>query len=312
MEIVVSGASGLVGTALAAALRQRGHRPIALVRHPPKGEEIGWDPSAGSIDAASLEGVDGVVHLAGAGINDHRWNDEYKRVLHDSRTGPTQLLASTIAGLSMPPPVLVSGSAIGYYGDRGPEELTERSAPGDDFFAHLCIDWEAATAAAGQAGVRVVHIRSGMVLSTAGGALKKQMPLFRFGLGGHFGSGKQWQSWIAIDDEVGAIIHLLTADVSGAVNLTSPQPVTNREFTQTLARTLHRPALFPIPTFAPKLVLGGELVDSLLLVSQRVLPEQLEASGFVFGFPGLETALRHLLERQTSPSAPRTERRPPP
>jgi len=300
MDIVISGASGLIGAALAAALRQAGHRPIALVRHPPKADEIGWDPSAGSIDAAALEGVDGVVHLAGAGINDHRWNDEYKRVLHDSRTGPTTLLASTIAGLTKPPPVLVSGSAIGYYGNRGAEEITEESAPGDDFFAHLCIDWEGATAPAEAAGVRVVHIRSGMVLSTKGGALKKQTPLFKFGLGGHFGSGNQWQSWISIDDEVEAIIHLLTADVRGPVNLTSPRPVTNREFTQTLARTLHRPAFFPIPTFAPKIVLGGELVDSLLLVSQRVLPRRLEASGFAFAFPDLEAALRHLLPQRAA------------
>ncbi len=300
MDIVISGASGLIGSALAAALRQTGHRPIPLVRHPPKGDEIAWDPSAGTIDSAALEGVDGVVHLAGAGINDHRWNDEYKKVLHDSRTGPTRLLASTIAGLTKPPAVLVSGSAIGYYGDRGTEELTEGSPPGDDFFAHLCLDWEASTAAAEQAGVRVVHIRSGMVLSTKGGALKKQIPLFKFGLGGHFGSGKQWQSWISIDDQVGAIIHLLTADVRGPVNLTSPRPVTNREFTQTLARTLHRPAFFPIPTFAPKIVLGGELVESLLLVSQRVLPGRLEASGFAFAYPELDAALRHLLEKRAA------------
>jgi uncharacterized protein (TIGR01777 family) len=191
--------------------------------------------------------------------------------------------------------VLVSGSAIGYYGDRGDEELTEESAPGDDFFARLCIDWEAATAPAEKAGVRVVHIRSGVVLTTNGGALKKQIPLFRFGLGGHFGSGRQWQSWISLDDEVAAIIHLLTADARGAFNLTSPRPVTNREFTQTLARTLHRPAFFPIPSFAPKIVLGSELVESLLLVSQRVLPTRLEASGFVFTYPDLEPALRHLL-----------------
>jgi uncharacterized protein (TIGR01777 family) len=276
-------------------LRQAGHRPIALVRHAPTGDEIGWDPTAGSIDAASLEGVDGVVHLAGAGINDHRWNDEYKRVLHDSRTGPTALLATTIAGLAEPPPVLVSGSAIGFYGDRAAEELTEDSPPADDFFAHLCIDWETATTAAEEAGVRVVHIRSGMVLSTKGGGLKKQLPLFKFGLGGHFGSGKQWQSWITIDDEVDAIVHLLTADVRGPVNLTSPHPVTNREFTQTLARTLRRPAFFPIPSFAPKLVLGAELVESVVLVSQRVLPRRLEGSGFVFAYPELAPALAHLL-----------------
>jgi uncharacterized protein (TIGR01777 family) len=161
----------------------------------------------------------------------------------------------------------------------------------------VCLDWEAATASAEQAGVRVVHIRSGMVLSPKGGALKKQLPLFKFGLGGHFGSGKQWQSWISIDDEVAAIVHLLTADVRGPVNLTAPRPVTNREFTQTLARTLRRPAFFPIPSFAPKAVLGGELVESLLLVSQRVLPTRLEASGFVFRYGELEAALRHLLER---------------
>jgi uncharacterized protein (TIGR01777 family) len=296
MDIVISGASGLIGSALSAALRQAGHRPIALVRRPPTGDEIGWDPAAGKVDAAALEGVDGVVHLAGAGINDHRWSDEYKRVLHDSRTGPTTLLASTIAGLTKPPAVFVSGSAIGFYGDRADEELTENSAPGDDFFAHLCIDWEAATTAAEQAGIRVVHIRSGMVLCTKGGALKKQLPLFKFGLGGHFGSGKQWQSWITIDDEVDAIMHLLTADVRGPVNLTSPQPVTNREFTQTLARTLRRPAFFPIPSFAPKLVLGSELVESVLLVSQRVLPRRLEASGFVYAYPELSLALRHLLD----------------
>jgi uncharacterized protein (TIGR01777 family) len=295
MDIVISGASGLIGTALTAALRQAGHRPIALVRRSPTGDEIRWDPSSGTIDGPSLEGVDGVVHLAGAGINDHRWNDEYKLVLRDSRTGPTGLLASTLAGLTKPPRVLVSGSAIGYYGDRGDEELTEDSAPGEDFFAQLCTDWEAATAPAEKAGVRVVHIRSGIVLTTSGGALKKQIPLFRFGLGGHFGSGKQWQSWISIDDEVAAIIHLLTADVRGAVNLTSPRPVTNREFTQTLARTLRRPAFFPIPSFAPKLVLGSELVESLLLVSQRVLPTRLEPSGFVFTYPELEPALQHLL-----------------
>lgn len=295
MDIVISGASGLIGMALSATLREGGHRPIALVRRAPTGDEIEWDPTAGSIDAASLEGVDGVVHLAGAGINEHRWNDEYKRVLHDSRSVPTALLASTIAGLAKPPAVLVSGSAIGFYGDRADEELTEDSSPGDDFFAHVCIDWEAATTAAEQAGIRIVHIRSGIVLSTKGGALKKQLPLFKFGLGGHFGSGKQWQSWITIDDEVDAIVHLLTADVRGPVNLTTPHPVTNREFTQNLARTLRRPAFLPIPSFAPKLVLGSELVESVLLVSQRVLPRRLEASGFVFAYPELAPALGHLL-----------------
>jgi uncharacterized protein (TIGR01777 family) len=297
MNVVISGASGLIGTALQAALRAAGHRPIALVRRAAGAGEISWDPAAGTIDAASLEGVDAVVHLAGAGINDHRWNDEYKKVLHDSRTGPTALLAATIADLAKPPAVFVSGSAIGYYGDRADEQLTEDSAPGDDFFAHLCVDWEAATARAVEAGIRVVAIRSGMVLSRKGGALKKQLPLFRFGLGGHFGSGNQWQSWISVDDEVGAIVHLLTADVRGPVNLTAPQPVTNREFTQTLARTLHRPAFFPIPTFAPKIVLGAELVDSVLLVSQLVLPRQLESSGFAFAYPELEPALHHLLQR---------------
>ena len=295
MDVVVSGASGLIGTALTAALRDAGHRPVALVRRPAKGDEITWDPAAGTIDAGSLEGFDAVVHLAGAGINDRRWDDDYKRVIHDSRSKPTALLAATIAGLSKRPAVMVSASAIGVYGDRGDEELHEDSAPAGDFFARVCLDWEAATSAAVEAGVRVVHTRSGLVLSGKGGALAKQMSFFKFGLGGRLGGGRQWQSWIAIDDEVDAILHLLHSSLRGAVNLTSPNPVTNRTFTQTLARVLRRPAFFPIPTFAPKILFGRDLVESLLLVSQRVVPRRLEVDGFVFAYPELEPALRHLI-----------------
>jgi len=298
MKVLITGASGLIGTALTASLRAQGHEPVPLVRTTPRPGERRWDPARGELDDEVFDGVDGVVHLAGAGIGSHRWTGEYKRVLRDSRVGATALLAEAMARLDHPPRVLVSGSAIGWYGDRGDELLTEASQPGAGFLAELCRDWERATRPASEAGVRVAHIRTGIVLSPDGGALARQLPLFRMGLGGRFGNGRQWQSWISIDDEVAAIEHLLTHPVSGAVNLTAPEPVTNAELTATLGRVLHRPAPWPIPRFAPALLLGGELVDAVLFNGQRVVPSVLQESGFSFAHPTLEPALRALLDRR--------------
>ena len=306
MRIVVSGASGFIGSALVPHLRDAGHDVSRLVRPSARsanraaggtlaGDEIEWDPATGSIDSAALEGADAVVHLAGAGIADHRWSDEYKRELVESRTGPTALLARTLAGLDRPP-VLLSASAVGWYGTRGDEVLDESSPGGDDFLAGVCRQWEAATAPAEAAGIRVAHLRTGIVLSRRGGALKKQLPLFRFALGGRFGDGSQWQSWISLDDEIAAITHLLTADVRGAVNLTAPNPVRNADFTKALATALHRPAVIPVPAFGPKLVLGAELAESLLFSSQRVLPSALLGSGYEFAHPTLEEGLVAALE----------------
>jgi uncharacterized protein len=298
MRIAISGSSGLIGTALVASLRSTGHSVTRLVRRPAAGpDEITWDPATGSLAVGSLDGVDAVINLSGAGIGDRRWTDAYKRELLDSRLQTTELLARTIASSERRPSVFLSGSAIGWYGPRGDETLTESSAPGDSFLAEICRRWEDATGAAEAAGVRTVHLRTGIVLSPDGGALKKQLPLFKFGLGGRFGTGHQWQSWISIDDEVGAIEHLLTADVAGAVNLTAPNPVTNREFTKVLGTVLKRPTLLPIPSFGPKLLLGSELADALLFTGQRVVPAQLEASGYSFRHPTLEVALRALLGR---------------
>ena len=297
MQNAITGASGLIGTALTGALAAAGHRPVALTRGTATGDQICWDPAKGTIDAASLEGMDAVVHLAGAGIGDHRWSESYKREIHDSRTAGTALIATTLAGLQDRPAVLLSGSAIGYYGDRGDEELTEASGAGTGFLADVCREWEAATAPASEAGIRVAHLRTGIVLSTAGGALKKQLPLFKLGVGGRFGNGRQWQSWISIDDEVAAIVHLLTADVTGAVNLTSPRPVTSAKFAKALGAALHRPAALPVPAFAPKLLLGGELADNLLFQGQRVLPAVLLGAGFTFAHPELGEALAALLHR---------------
>ena len=230
MDVLVTGASGLIGTALRPALVAAGHRPIALVRRPVAGaDEISWDPATGRLDRASIEGAGAAIHLAGVGIGDKRWTEEQKRVLRESRVQTTGLLARAIAALREPPPILVSASAIGYYGDRGDEILTEKSGPGEGFLTELCEAWEAATAPAEQAGTVVTHIRSGIVLTPKGGALAKLLPIFRFGVGGRFGSGSQWQSWISIDDEVAAILHLLTTPLSGPVNLTAPNPVRNRE-----------------------------------------------------------------------------------
>jgi uncharacterized protein (TIGR01777 family) len=297
MKIVVSGASGLIGTQLVAKLSGSGHEVIRLVRRSPKSGEIQWNPKSGTLDAAALEGADAVIHLSGAGIGDKRWTAGYRKEILDSRTTTTALLATTMASLSRKPSVFLSGSAIGIYGARNDEQLTEVSTHGTGFLADVCEQWEAAAKPAVDAGIRTVYLRTGIVLTPKGGALKKLLPLFKLGVGGKFGNGKQWQSWISIDDEIGAIEHLLTANVSGAVNLTAPNPVTNAEVTKVLASVLKRPAIVPVPTFAPKILLGGELADALLFTGQRVIPAALNASGYMFKHTTLESAFRSLLSK---------------
>jgi uncharacterized protein (TIGR01777 family) len=297
MRIVVTGSSGLVGSALVPALWEAGHEVVRLVRRPPSApDERRWDPEAGTIDAAGLAGVDGAVHLAGEGIAEKRWTPEQKRRLVESRTKGTTLLAETLAGLDPKPSVLVSGSAVGWYGDGGEAELTEEAPRGTGFLPDLVRDWEAAAQPARDAGIRVVTIRSGVVLSAKGGAMAKTLPLFKLGLGGPIGSGRQWWPWISIDDEVGAIVHLLTADVSGPVNLTAPTPVRHKEYAAAQGRALHRPAFLPTPKLGPKLVLGTELAAALLGDSQRVVPAKLLASGYEFRHPTIDEAMRDLLK----------------
>lgn len=298
MRILISGASGLIGTALSDSLNAAGHTVNKLVRREPATGEYAWDPKAGKLDPAALAECDAVINLSGAGIGDKRWTDDYKRELLESRVSATELLATTMAALDRKPSAFLSGSAVGWYGDRGDERLDELSAPGNDFLSGLCQKWEAATAPAEDAGIRTVHLRTGIVLSRRGGALKKQLPLFKLGLGGRFGNGHQWQSWISLDDEVAAILHLLTSDICGAVDLTAPNPVTNLEFTSTLAKVLHRPAVLPVPMFGPKLLLGSELSTTLLLSSQRAFPTALLRSGFEFEHQTLDAALRDVLRRQ--------------
>ena len=298
MHIAVTGSQGLIGTALVEALTGAGHRVTRLVRRPPGAGEVRWDPAGGEIDAAALGGTDAFIHLAGVGIGDHRWTDEHKRAVIDSRVQGTTLLSRTIASLSPRPAVLVSASAIGYYGDRGDEVLSEDSGAGTGFLAEVCQQWERATAPAEDAGERVVHTRTRLVMSSAGGALKQMLLPFRLGAGGRIGSGKQWWSWISIDDEVGAIQHVIGDDgVRGPVNLVAPSPVRNAEFTKTLGLVLGRPTLLPTPTFALKAMFGGDAVEEMFLGGQRVAPAGLEASGYSFRHPELEAALRHVLGR---------------
>jgi len=298
MRVAITGSTGLIGSALSSHLASLDHEVIRVVRGTPSGTDIAWSPSESRIDAHAFEGIDAVVHLAGAGIGDHRWTDEYKREILESRTKGTCLVSEAVASAENGPKILLSGSAIGYYGSDPDATFVESSPPGDGFLPEVCVKWEQATGVAEAAGARVVHLRTGIVLSPEGGALKKQLPLFKFGLGGKMGSGEQWQSWISIDDEVAAITHLLTTDVSGPVNLTAPNPVTNAEFTDTLGDVLGRPTFLPIPKFGPKLLLGGELADNLLFSGQKVLPGVLQAdTGFTFRHPDLATALHHLLGR---------------
>ena len=298
MKILITGASGLIGQALTKQLNATGHTTVAAVRREPRrNDEVQWNPTTGEMSPSAFDGVDAVVHLAGAGIGDKRWTDAYKMEILQSRTLGTALLADTMASLDKKPSVFLSGSAIGIYGVRDDTELGEDAAIGTGFLADVCRDWEAASASASAAGIRTVLLRTGIVLSPKGGALKKQLPLFKLGLGGKFGNGKQWQSWISITDEVNAIIHLLTSNLSGAVNLTAPNAVTNAEFTRVLGSVVSRPAILPIPSFGPKLLLGGELADALLFTGQRVVPNALVADGFHFAHPTLDVALRALLNK---------------
>jgi uncharacterized protein len=299
VDVAVTGSHGFVGSVLVPALARAGHRVVRLVRTQPVGaDELGWDLNAGTIDAAGLEGIGGVIHLAGAGIGDRRWTDARKRLILESRTKGTGLLARTLAALTRPPSVLVSASAVGYYGNRGDERLDEQSAPGDDFVAGVCVQWEAATAPAAEAGIRVATTRSGIIFGREGGVFPRMLLPFRLGLGGRFASGRQYMSWITIDDDVGAFLHALTHDsVAGPVNLTAPAPVTNAEFTKTLGRVLRRPTAIPTPLLALRLRYGSELVQHLLVEGQRVLPKRLEATGYGFAHPTLEEALRAVVDR---------------
>jgi uncharacterized protein len=302
MQVVLTGSSGPIGQALGSHLVSSGHHVVRVVRRPVRPGEVAvaWDPEAGTIDAHGLEGADAVVHLAGAGVGEGRWTESRKRLLVESRTRSTALLAGALAALDHRPAVLVSASAIGFYGDRSDEILTEQSPPGDDFLASLCVRWEAETSPAAEAGVRVVCARTGLVLSNDGGALPKLLPLFKLGLGGRFGSGAQWWSWITLDDEIRALAWLLENDIRGPVNLTSPNPVTNREFTRVLGAALSRPARLPVPRFGPRLLLGSELADSLLFTSARVQPTVLESSGFAFSHSDLDVGLRNILKPPAS------------
>lgn len=297
MNIAVTGASGLVGSALVSFLTSEGHRVVRLVRSLPRAqaEEVQWDPERGLREPALLEGLDAVVHLAGANIAEGRWTPERKRLIRKSRVAGTRNLTETLLRLSAPPQVLLCASAIGYYGDREDEVLGEESAAGTGFLAEVCKEWEKATHLAEERGVRVIHARLGIVLAAHGGALAKMLPPFRFGLGGVLGDGSQYMSWIALDDVVGALHQvLLSEQLSGAVNIVAPNAVTNREFTKTLGRILRRPTWLPFPAFAARLMFG-EMADALLLASTRVEPRQLLATGYTFRYGFLDAALRHVL-----------------
>jgi uncharacterized protein (TIGR01777 family) len=300
MRVAVTGSHGFIGSELVAVLRRGGHDVTRVVRprpgEGPGADEVAWDIGAGTIDAAGLEGHDAVVHLAGAGLGDHRWTQAYRREIRDSRARGTALLCETLAKLDRPPRVMVSGSAVGWYGDRGDEALTEASGPGTGFLAGVVRDWEAATGAARDAGIRVVRLRSGVVLDPRGGALRKQLLPFRLGAGAKLGSGRQWLSWITLQDEVAAVLHLMRSEtLRGPVNATAPDPVTNAEFTRALAAALHRPAFLTVPPFALKLGFGRDMAEEMLLGGQRVLPAALEASGFTFRHPHVGAALRAML-----------------
>lgn len=289
-RIAISGATGLLGGALTRSLRADGHRVQAITRSPQAADDIVWDPADGRLDPADLEGVDAVVHLAGHPIGDERWSDEVKREIRESRVTGTRLLAETLAGLSDPPSTLLSGSAVGYYGDRGDEILTEDAAPGDDFLAEVCAAWESAADPARDAGLRVVHPRTGVVLAAGGPLIDKVELPFRLGVGGKVGSGRQYVPWIALDDHVAAMRFLLGAELSGPVNVTAPEPVTNAELTRAIGRALRRPTVLPIPTLAIR-ALYGEMGESLATVSQRAVPHRLREAGFTHKV-GLDEALR--------------------
>jgi uncharacterized protein (TIGR01777 family) len=291
VRIVAAGASGLIGTPLVRWWRAAGHEVVRLVRREPTAPgEVRWDPAAGVLDPAALAGVDAAVNLAGAGVGDRRWSESYRRTIVESRTRSTALLARTLAGLARPPAVLLQGSATGYYGDRGEEVLTESAAAGEEFLARTCVAWEAAAAPARAAGVRVVALRTGLVMAPSGGAFGALLPLLRAGAGGPLGSGREWWSWITLEDQLRAIDHLLRSDVSGPVNLVAPAPERNRDLVRALARALHRPALLPVPALALRAAVGDFAEE--ILASRRVEPRALLDDGFVFSHPDAAGAAR--------------------
>lgn len=296
MEVAITGSTGLIGSAVARRLEAAGHTVWRMVRRAraPGAREIHWDPERAYVDMLQLSGKDAVVHLAGENIAG-RWTPAKKRAIVESRVRGTQVLAEALRQVVKPPQVLISASAVGYYGDRGEEWLTEDSSPGKGFLAETCQQWEAATEPASRGGVRVVVARIGVVLSPAGGALRKMLRPFRMGVGGPVGSGRQYMSWIHIDDVVEAILHAInTPTLQGPVNVVAPQPVPNRAFAKALGRVLRRPAMFPLPAVAVKTIFG-QMGEELLLASQRVEPARLKATGFRFRYPELESALRQLL-----------------
>lgn len=290
-RIAITGASGLIGSALVGYLKSQGHTVQRLVRRPAvSAEEITWDPTAGTVDMEALAGVDAVIHLAGAGVSDKRWTKKYKSEILNSRLLGTTTIAKAVAIVK--PQVFISASAIGWYGESGNRAVVESDRVGDDFLAAVCREWESAADLAGD--VRTVKLRTGLVLDPTGGALGKMLPIFRFGLGGKLSNGKQWWSWITLHDQIRAIAFLLENKISGPVNLTSPNPVTNSEFTAGLARAMHRPALFPVPALALKIVLGG--FSSEVLGSKKVMPQALTEAGFTFDYPHISSALEKLVD----------------
>ncbi|GGX72941.1 epimerase [Streptomyces hiroshimensis] len=295
MRIAITGSTGLIGTALVRSLRADGHEVVRLVRREPRARgEVSWDPLRQTVDVSGLAGCTGVVHLAGAGVGDHRWTAAYKKEIRDSRVLGTAAIAEAVASLDTPPRVLISGSAIGIYGDTGDRLADEDTPPGHGFLAGVCQEWEEAAGAAVEAGVRTVFARTGLVVAREGGAWAKLFPLFRAGLGGRLGNGRQYWSFIALQDHVAALRHLLEAgELAGPVNLTAPHPVTNRQVTEVMGRVLHRPALLPAPAPALRLALGEMATD--VLGSQRVVPRRLLDSGFSFACPDVESAVRAAL-----------------
>ena len=291
MRVAITGSTGLIGTALVGHLKSEGHTVQRLVRRKPNSsDEVQWDPAAGTVDLVALEGVDAIIHLAGAGVGDKRWTKKYRAIILNSRLMGTTTIASAVSTLK--PEVFISASAIGFYGETGDRAVTETDRGGDEFLSAVCREWEGAADVA--SGVRTVKIRTGLVLDPTDGALGRLLPIFRLGIGGKLGTGKQWWSWITLHDEIKAITFCLESNISGPVNLTSPNPVTNQEFTSALARALHRPALFPVPGFALKLLIGG--FSNEILGSAKVLPKALQDHGFVWDYPHLTTALEALTE----------------
>lgn len=311
MHVAITGSSGLLGSALAGALGAGGHTVTRFVRRAPQprpegpsgpgaADEAQWDPVAGTVDRAALAVADAVVHFAGEGIGDHRWTAAHKQRVRESRVRGTTVLAEAMAALpdTDRPAVFVNGSAIGYYGDRGDEVLTEASPPGSGFLSDVVLEWEAAARPAEAAGVRVVHLRTGIVLSAKGGAMGRLIPLFRLGLGGRLGSGRQYWSWVSLPDHAGLVIHAITTDsITGAMNATGPEPVTNAELTRVLGRVLHRPAVVTVPGFALRLAMGKEMATEMVLGGQRVLPKVALDTGFAFAHPTVEAAFRAVLHR---------------